>query len=175
MTRLSVLDIDRIDVATPCTADWSEMLGDERARFCGQCEKHVYNLSAMSRDEIHALIEETEGVFCGRLYRRADGTVLTTDCPVGLAEKARRAAKKAARRTLAFAALVCVSLVSGTVGFFSARARSACQSGVEQLEQKVEEWRREEVPMGGIAAPPEVMGDIALPQEVFEQGEVIAE
>jgi hypothetical protein len=60
------------------------MTGDERTRFCNQCSKHVYNLSDMSRDDAERLVNDTEGPVCVRFYRRADGTVLTADCPVGL-------------------------------------------------------------------------------------------
>ncbi|MBV9957368.1 MAG: hypothetical protein JO360_03070 [Acidobacteria bacterium] len=82
--------LDQVKVAAPCTADWESMLGDERRRFCGQCEKNVYNLSAMTRREAEELINRTEGRLCVRFYRRADGTVLTQDCPVGLLALKRR-------------------------------------------------------------------------------------
>jgi len=38
----------------------------------------------MTKDEIRALLARTEGRICGRLYRRADGTLMTSDCPSGL-------------------------------------------------------------------------------------------
>lgn len=76
--------LDSIRIAAPCPAEWGQMTGDERARFCGQCQKHVYNLSAMTAADAVALIREKEGQLCGRLFRRADGTVITSDCPVGL-------------------------------------------------------------------------------------------
>ena len=72
-----------IRVASPCPARWADMPGDDRARFCAQCEKHVYNLSKLSADEATELILEKEGDLCARFYQRADGTVLTADCPVG--------------------------------------------------------------------------------------------
>jgi hypothetical protein len=72
-----------VKVASPCTARWGHMIGDERARFCAQCQKHVYNLSAMTAREAADLIREKEGKLCARFYRRADGTVLTSDCPLG--------------------------------------------------------------------------------------------
>ena len=77
-------NLDHISVAAPCHAKWSEMSGDERARFCKLCSKHVYNLSAMSRTEAEALVQQKEGKVCVRFYQRADGTVLTDNCPVGL-------------------------------------------------------------------------------------------
>ncbi len=77
-------NLNHVSVAAPCHARWSEMSGDDRARFCKLCSKHVYNLSAMSRTEAEALIKEKEGKVCVRFYRRADGKVLTENCPVGL-------------------------------------------------------------------------------------------
>jgi hypothetical protein len=75
------------------------MIGDDRVRFCQQCTKNVYNLSAMSREDAEALLragQEREaaagGGMCVRLYRRADGTVLTADCPDGSRRKKRRLA-----------------------------------------------------------------------------------
>jgi len=85
-------DVDAIRVASPCHARWNDMTGDERARFCGQCQKHVYNLSAMTRAQIEALVRETEGRFCGRFYRRADGRMLTADCPSRLRRLRERVA-----------------------------------------------------------------------------------
>src|SRR5262245_7605208 len=72
-----------IKVASPCQASWNQMTGDHRARFCSRCQKNVYNFSAMTADEINALVREKEGKLCARFYRRSDGTMLTADCPVG--------------------------------------------------------------------------------------------
>ena len=93
--------LEDIHIASPCTAAWSEMLGDDRVRYCMRCEKHVYNLSSMSRAEAEALVEKTEGRMCVRFYVRGDGMVLTDDCPVGL-----RLARQALHRSL-------VSLAAG--------------------------------------------------------------
>jgi hypothetical protein len=85
--------LDNVRVASPCKASWEAMSGDDRVRFCGQCEKNVYNLSAMSREDGERLLREKEDSVCVRFYRRADGTVMTTDCPVGARRKrVRRAA-----------------------------------------------------------------------------------
>ncbi len=82
---------DSMRVAAPCSADWSAMAGDDRRRFCAQCERNVYNLSGMSRSAAERLVAQAEGRLCVRFFRRADGTVLTADCPVGLRHRARRA------------------------------------------------------------------------------------
>ena len=93
--------LDDLRVASPCSASWDEMVGDDRVRFCLACEKNVYNVSAMSRDEAEALIADAEGDpgLCLRMYRRADGTVLTADCPVG---RRRRRVTRIAAAALAF-------------------------------------------------------------------------
>ncbi|WP_438027295.1 hypothetical protein [Sorangium sp. So ce233] len=76
--------LDSIRVASPCPTNWDEMVGDDRVRFCPHCEKNVYNLSEMPRDEAERLVRASAGDLCVRLYRRADGTVLTADCPLGV-------------------------------------------------------------------------------------------
>ena len=87
------INVDEIRVASPCNARWNDMDGDERARFCGQCSKNVFNLSAMTRVQIETLVREKEGKFCGRFYRRPDGRMLTADCPSRLRRVRERLAK----------------------------------------------------------------------------------
>lgn len=84
--------LENVAIAAPCKASWDAMVGDDRVRFCGQCEKNVYNLSVMPRDEAEALLAAREGKMCVRLFRRADGTVMTSDCPVGVKRRRRRRA-----------------------------------------------------------------------------------
>lgn len=81
--------LEDVRVASPCGEDWEKMTGDARVRFCARCEKNVYNLSAMTRAEAEAVLAENESP-CVRLYKRADGTVITNDCPVGASKKRRR-------------------------------------------------------------------------------------
>jgi RNA 3'-terminal phosphate cyclase len=89
---------------------WEAMTGDDRVRLCEQCNLHVYNISEMTRKQAEALIAKTEGRICGRLYRRADGTVLTKDCPVGLRALRRRVSKAAGAAITALFSL-CVSVM----------------------------------------------------------------
>jgi len=93
--------IDVLRIATPCSASWERMAGDERVRHCTLCSLNVYNFAEMTRDEIRDLLVRTEGRVCARLYRSADGTVLTRDCPRGLSELRRRASRIAAASHLA--------------------------------------------------------------------------
>jgi hypothetical protein len=85
--------LDDVKVAAPCPARWDEMRGSEQVRFCSQCSLNVYNLSGMSKREAESLIARTEGQLCVRFYRRADGTVLTNNCPVGLRALRRRVSR----------------------------------------------------------------------------------
>lgn len=82
--------LDNVRVASPCNADWEEMIGNDRARFCGQCNLNVYNLSSLTRTEAEQLIGNTEGRLCVRYFHRADGSIITENCPVGLRAVRRR-------------------------------------------------------------------------------------
>lgn len=76
--------LDHVRIAAPCKADWEQMIGSERVRFCGQCNLNVYNLSGMTKGQAESLIAGTEVRLCVRFYRRTDGSILTRNCPVGL-------------------------------------------------------------------------------------------
>jgi hypothetical protein len=101
--------LDHVQVAAPCPADWDQMIGSERVRFCGQCSLNVYNLSSMTRAEAEHLIARTEGRLCVRFYRRRDGSIITKDCPVGL---------RAIGRRVSYIAKAVVSMVLGLFAGF---------------------------------------------------------
>src|SRR5262252_9589526 len=95
-------NINTLRVASPCSVGWENMTGDERQRHCDLCSLNVYNISGMTTGEVEQLITEREGRLCIRMFRRADGTVITKDCPVGLRAVRKRVA------TMAGAALTAV-------------------------------------------------------------------
>jgi hypothetical protein len=111
-TRLPIV-LENIRIASPCAADWDDMRGDERVRFCGRCEKNVYNLSSMSRDDAEALVNEKEGRLCVRFFQRADGTVLTADCPVGAQRMRMRQRVWASLSGVAASAALVLGLITG--------------------------------------------------------------
>lgn len=76
--------LDRVSIGTPCQTDWAAMSGDERVRYCGQCEKHVYNLSQMTRQQAEALLVKTNGNLCVRFERCPDGSILTIEQSLSL-------------------------------------------------------------------------------------------
>ena len=157
--------LDDVRVASPCHAEWDAMRpvtanDGERARFCGDCEKNVYDLSAMTRVDAMALIERHEGRCCVRFYQRPDGTVLTEDCPVGL----RAALKRAERRALGGIAAG-IGAAAAFVAFLIGGANPVSRKLVEIKEVLVIP-EAPPPPMMGAMPPPDMpmMGDIAPPQ-----------
>src|SRR6185436_10349844 len=114
--RLPVLD--NLRVATPCTADWNQMTGDDRARHCGDCKKDVFNISGMTRDEAEALLIERAGNLCVRYYERQDGTILLADCEIGVKRRRRR-------RWIAAGATLAMS-AAGAIGYEATRVEREC-------------------------------------------------
>lgn len=104
--------LESVSVASPCHADWNAMTGDDRSRFCPSCAKNVYNLSSMTRDEAELLLQEKDGRLCVRYFVREDGTMLTQDCPVGVAALKERSPSFALWAGVASLALVAAALIS---------------------------------------------------------------
>jgi hypothetical protein len=98
--------LQRARVASPCSVRWEDMQGDDRKRRCDQCNLDVHNIAGLTEREAEALLRSSfddDGVpkqrLCAAIFRRPDGTILTADCPVGLAAvraKTRRAIARAA-------------------------------------------------------------------------------
>jgi hypothetical protein len=116
---MSTIFLDDLRVASPCAVPWSEMKGNEVVRHCDDCKKNVYNISNLTREEAASLIREKEGKLCVTFYRRSDGTLLTADCPVGLA-----AVRKQYIRTKARVAAMAVAIWGAVLGFFSSCTQS---------------------------------------------------
>lgn len=142
--------LENAKIASPCSMSWNAMRGDDRTRFCNACEKNVYNLVGMTDDEVTALIHEKEGRLCVRLYQRPDGTLITSDCPVGL----RAARRKLARAVGAIAACIGFVLTAASFGAFGA----------------MQNWRlRDRQPFARITnmlnppPPRKIAGDICIP------------
>lgn len=104
--------LSRVQTASPCPVRWTDMRGgdDERTRHCDRCNLSVHNISKMTTAEAEAFLtaqfddngEPRAHRVCARIFRRADGTILTAECPVGVAAlraKARRAVVRIATIT----------------------------------------------------------------------------
>ena len=115
-----------------------------RARRCGACNLNVYDLTSMTRSDALSLLQRHEGQVCVRFHRRQDGTVMTSDCPVGVATLVARARIRAAAGiALAFTALI--GVVVAFVG------RGAAQSLTDVKRSLV---HHVEPPMMGGPPPP---------------------
>jgi hypothetical protein len=109
-------DVNQLRIAKPCSASWGEMSGDEQRRFCGACKKNVYNVAGMTEREVRELITRSEVLPCLRLTRRADGRVLTRDCPVGVARFRQKAF---------LGAMACLAFGFTVVGAFAGREKKS--------------------------------------------------
>ncbi len=131
--------LDDVRIASPCSARWDDMVGDDRVRHCAACDKDVFNISGMTRPEAVALVTKNRGL-CIRMFRRADGTVMTADCPVGVR-------KKRVRRLAVLGAGVGAALGGGLLYAWVDPASTARLSGSHV------EVETPEVIMGGTGAP----------------------
>jgi len=155
--------LEVIEVASPCHASWDDMTGDDRSRFCSQCAKQVYNLSGLSREEAERLVQESEGPMCVRFYRRADGTILTEDCPVGLWDVRTRFARlwAGALAMIGFLTFGAMSWGSRSSHAEEPAEGSDAQSGpVAALRESLE---KPQMSMGFFCVPSSRSGSDAIP------------
>lgn len=93
------------------------MDGDDRVRVCGACKHNVYDTSKLTTKEIVDLMAR-DSKACLKIYRRADGTLLTEDCQFGLRtlrRGARRVSKIAASLWALALSFTSVSAQPGTI------------------------------------------------------------
>jgi hypothetical protein len=143
--RARLPQVARAKIASPCSERWDTMLGDGAVRACSRCEKKVFDLSQMTLGQAEALIaENATGDLCVRLYRRADGTMLFSDCVVG----ARGVVKRDALRigaaiaiggaTLAWTSAPAPIAASAAPRPSSAEARAAADAFLHAAARPVE-------------------------------------
>lgn len=122
--------LDNIKIASPCGADWNKMFGNDKKRFCADCNLNVYNISEMSQEEAENFILRSEGRLCLRIYKRKDGTVITQNCPVGWARVKRRA-------SLVYKAAIglAAGFIAGVFGLGALRALDAFVDYKEPLRE----------------------------------------
>lgn len=161
--------LGEVRVASPCPADWNEMVGDEQSRFCDKCAKNVYNLSAMTTEQAESLIREKEGHLCVRYYHRADGTILTADCPVGVRKKRVKAATFMAAIGVAGAGLFALeeSMIQGKMEVTEARmGKLEAFDGVMDVDDDQEMHMQQTL---GVVAFPQVEEEVNNASDQIEQ------
>jgi hypothetical protein len=167
--------LDEVMIAAPCSVGWDSMKGDDRVRFCDKSELNVYNLSGMSDTEAEALLQNSQSNICVSLYRRADGTVITDNCPIGLRKLRDNLVKARERGNLlakvaAGAALFLLGLPAGADDKKTSvpLAGTPCPPTAKDKNQ----GQPNEIPMrtGGIVAPP-IKPTTTPPKEIQAKGE----
>src|SRR4030095_47291 len=71
----------QLNIVSTCSTDWDQMSGDEKKRFCCECDKFVYDFSLMTRRQVEAIVSIHQGQLCARITRRPDGPLLTLEPP----------------------------------------------------------------------------------------------
>jgi len=73
--------LERISIERPCPKRWSELVGDERRRFCSACALHVTNLSALTRPEAEQFLAASRGRVCVTYVPTETGAVALRRAP----------------------------------------------------------------------------------------------
>lgn len=133
MARTVPLDLlDSLKVASPCHMAWEAMrpVDGDRIRHCGACGLDVFNLSALPRAEAEALVRSRLGAgrLCVQMHRRADGTLMTRDCPVGLRRVRQRVVRGATR------AAATVVFMLGGLAFARSRVKPVSTAGLSRVQ-----------------------------------------
>jgi hypothetical protein len=123
-------------IKSPCEVSWTSMAGDDRTRFCGTCQKHVFNLSEMTAAEVDVLFAGSPDL-CVRAMTTESGALVTKPC----AEPAQTPASRRFRW---------LGVGAGAVAATAAWA-SSTQTGAATVAQ-LRAWVREDVL--GIKPPP---------------------
>ncbi len=145
------------------------MTGDETRRFCGQCQKDVHNLSAMTEDEARGVVARP-GV-CVRYSVHPRTQTLRHRAPRRLAVRA--VATAALTAGLALPAAAAISREPGEVGLLESTlqalldwdtaADEVVAGGIELVPE------REVEPVDATDEVPVVMGSMPLPPVEREQ------
>jgi hypothetical protein len=71
--------LKQMTIPNPCSADWNQMRGDARTRYCESCGKHVYDLTAMDSVQAVSVLAGADAGKCVRVFERTDGTLTISD------------------------------------------------------------------------------------------------
>ena len=128
--------LDKVEVQSPCSQDWEEMRGNDKARFCSHCDLSVNNLSAMSRKKALKIVRESGGKICVRYEKNPE-----TNAPV-FRDKLYQISRRtgiAAGVLGASLSLSTTSYAQGGVDFTSVLKTNAEVSQLKKSDQKITE------------------------------------
>jgi hypothetical protein len=73
-----------------CPIPWTDLRGDERARFCEKCGHTVVNFSELTAEARLKFLEDRGGEkLCATYYRRLSGEYVTPENPLTPEERSR--------------------------------------------------------------------------------------
>src|SRR5262249_31628868 len=112
----------------------------------------------MTRDDAEALLRERlGGELCVRFYQRADGTILTQDCPEGV--------KRKRRKKLAIAIAGAGAMAAAAVTSFGQTCRTPTMGAIapQVITQGEMTMGKPQAVMGDVAPTPPTMGSAVAP------------
>ncbi len=71
--------IHQLNIAEPCTENWSEMTPNSKGRHCDQCEKTVIDFTGKTDRQIINEMKQANGSVCGRLRQSQTGKNIQLD------------------------------------------------------------------------------------------------
>ncbi len=77
--KLKIVDSIRVESPCPVPDFDNHAQALDQGWYCHHCEKEVYDLASMTREEIAKLIDNTGGHFCALVSHRQDGSIVTGD------------------------------------------------------------------------------------------------
>ncbi|MFA6238063.1 MAG: hypothetical protein WC635_12090 [Bacteriovorax sp.] len=78
--------LQEIKIASPCHVSIEKMEDRGNCFHCHECKLNVYHFSSLTNAEIADLLNQNNEKLCVGMFKREDGTVITKDCPLGLAD-----------------------------------------------------------------------------------------
>lgn len=149
--------IDDVAITKPCAALWTEMKGDDRARFCQLCKKNVYDTTALDECEMERMLAAPVAP-CLRIHRDTSGRVLTRDRIAALAF------------TIASAGLAACAVPydSADSGDSAATTRQTISHQVDGAHITVRDRQ------GNRVVPNTVIPEVAAPAQTTGQGQATA-
>lgn len=57
----------KLTIPEPCHEDWAKMTPTEQGKFCGSCQKEVFDMTTESEDDVAQKIHQSKGELCVRI------------------------------------------------------------------------------------------------------------
>lgn len=71
--------LDQVTVLDPCPMSWDKMVGDDKVRFCGECQRKVWNFFEMTDAEVVEVMQANPERLCAQIKKTKSGQLLTKD------------------------------------------------------------------------------------------------